>query len=118
MGGNGQTKQCGECNGLLPRGRTKFCTDTCAVRFRVRRFRLEHPTAESESEAHVKIRRRQIMRDIKREQIAVRKRLRKEATRLRRQLVTEKNRELSQELAVAIAASNAKIAQEFATKIT
>jgi Fe-S-cluster-containing dehydrogenase component len=70
-------RRCLECNALVSKGRTKFCSTQCATRARVRRHRLKH---NEEGSAHVKIRRQQQARKIEREQIDARKRLREAAT--------------------------------------
>jgi len=110
---NAQQRHCGECNGLLPEGRAKFCSTKCATRHRVRRHRLKH---NSEGTAHVKIRHSQLAKDIKKAQVAARTALR-EATTAKRQELKRLNSELTRELQRDIAASGAKIAEDYAIAI-
>jgi len=80
----------------------------------VRRHRLKH--SGGEGQAHIKIRRQQQAGEVHAAQVAARTALR-EATTAKRQELKRLNSELTRELQRDIAASDAKIAQDYAIAI-
>jgi hypothetical protein len=113
---NGAKARCTECNGALPEGRAKFCSDQCGGRHRVRKHRRGETSSEigkaskQQVDARVSLR-----RGAKTERAALVTKWRQKLKDYRDALRVLKagKKRLAAELKAAIRVSDATIASEY-----
>jgi hypothetical protein len=108
-------KQCLECNGALPEGRTKFCSDQCGGRNRVRRCRRAKASSDIVKASHQQIDARVALRraaKVERDALVAAWRQTLKDYRLALKEMKVGKKQIAVELKVAISESDEKIAQE------
>jgi hypothetical protein len=109
-------KQCLECNGALPKGRTKFCSDQCGGRNRVRRCRRAKASSDIVKASQQQIDARVALRraaKVERDALVAAWRQTLKDYRLARTEMKSGKKRIAAELKVAIVTSDCEIAQEF-----
>jgi hypothetical protein len=109
-------EQCLECNGHLPEGRTKFCSDQCGGRNRVRKHRRGETSSDIGKAARQQIEARATLRrgaKVERDALIKAWRQSMKDYRLARTEMKSGKKRIAAELKVAIVTSDCEIAQEF-----